>query len=213
MLGNDYFLITRVMTVRPLRTLGIFGAGPHGLFAQIFARHFGIPRIAAFEPDPFRREFSSQLKAADQTFDPSDRLIEQTQEFTRGAEFDATLDMVGKQGQGFELCCQTTRDGGTVFLFGLFSGDRFTIDGVSGNEIIFHMKSLTHRYKDKTLHLQGITGREGIWSELIETVSKNQTLQEHLMRPVDVVGSLEQLGDDTRKPKSGILKRAYHKFL
>ena len=211
-IGNDYFLITRVRTAEPIRTLGIFGAGPHGLFAQIFARHFGIPRIAAFEPDPFRREFSSQLKAADQTFDPSDRLIEQTQEFTRGAEFDVTLDMVGKQGQGFELCCETTRDGGTIFLFGLFSGDRFAIDGISGNEIIFHMKSLTHRYKDKTLHLQGITGREGIWSELIETVSKNQTLQEYLMRPVDVMGSLEQLGDDTRKPKSGILKRAYHKF-
>jgi hypothetical protein len=120
--------------------------------------------------------------------------------------------MVGKQGQGFELCCETTRDGGTIFLFGLFSGDKFTIDGVSGNEIIFHMQSLTHKYKNKTLQLKGVTGREGIWSELIQTVSKDQKLQEHLMRPVHVMGSLDQLGEDTRNPKSGILKRAYHKF-
>jgi threonine dehydrogenase-like Zn-dependent dehydrogenase len=210
--GNDYFLIKRVLEIQPLRTLGIFGAGPHGLFAQIFARHFGIQHIAAFEPDPFRREFSSRLQAADETFDPTDRLIEKSREFTNGIEFDVTLDMVGKQGQGFELCCETTRDGGTIFLFGLFSGERFSIDGVSGNEIIFQMKSLTHRYKGKTLSLHGITGREGIWSELIQTVSGNQTLQEYLMRPIHVMGSLDQLGADTRHPKSGILKRAYHKF-
>lgn len=211
-IGNDYFLIKRVLAIPDVRTVGVFGAGPHGLFAQIFARHFHIPHIAAFEPDAFRREFSERLNAADQTFDPTNGLIDRAKDFTKGGLFDSTIDMVGKQGQGFESCCETTRDGGTIFLFGLFSGDRFSIDGVPGNEIIFHMKTMTHRYKGKTLRLEGITGREGIWSELIETVSKNDNLQTQLMRPVQVMGSLEQLGDDTRAPKSGILKRAYHKF-
>jgi len=208
-IGNDFYLIKRVKETAPLRAVGIFGCGPHGLFAQVFARYFEIPRIAAFETDSFRREFASKLGAANQVFDPVNNLNSQVEDFTGGMLFDATLDMVGKQGQGFESCCETTRDGGTVFLFGLFS-DRFAIDGVPGNEIIFKMRTVTHEHKGKRLQIVGITGREGVWKELIQAVSGNAALQDHLMKPVHVMGTLRQLGDDTRHPKPGVLKRAYH---
>jgi threonine 3-dehydrogenase len=209
-IGNDYFMIKRVTNLKP-RSLGLFGCGPHGLFAQIFARHFQIPRLAAFEIDPFRREFASNMKIADAVFNPIDQLSANVQEFTQGTSFDATIDLVGKQGQGFESCCQTTREGGTIYLFGLFT-DRFSIDGMPGNEIIFKMKTLDFLYQGKRLKIEGITGREGIWKELIEMVCGDPLLQENLMKPVRVMGTLDRLGEDTRHPKPGILKRAYHAF-
>lgn len=210
-IGNDYYLIKRAKEDANPQQLGVFGCGPHGLFAQIFARHFGINRIAAFEVDPFRRNFAAKMMAADQVFDPTSQLVESVREFTSGKFFDTTLDMVGKQGQGFESCCETTRDGGTIYLFGLFT-DRFAINGIQGNEIIFKMQHFDHQYKDKKLKVAGITGREGIWTELIETVCRKKDLQEHLMRPVKIMGNLNQLGEDTRNPKPGIMKRAYHGF-
>jgi threonine 3-dehydrogenase len=211
-IGNDYFLINRARELDRIQHLGIFGCGPHGLFAQVFARHFDIPKIAAFEVDPYRKKFASSLNIADQIFDPTVHLESNVSDFTNGQLFDLTLDMVGKQGQGFDACCKTTKDGGTILLFGLFSGDKFAIDGVSGNEIIFHMMKLSHSYEGKNLNVIGITGREGIWPELIDTVSREKTLQHQLMKPIHVMGTLDQLGDHTRHPGEGILKRAYHAF-
>ena len=211
-IGNDYFLIKRAIEFANPEHLGIFGCGPHGLFAQVFARHMNIKKIAAFEIDEYRQKFASSLSIADQIFDPSVHLEANVLEFTGGNLFDLTIDMVGKQGQGFESCCRTTKDGGVVLLFGLFSGDRFSINGISGNEIIFQMKEIPFRYDNKNLKVAGITGREGIWEELIHIVSTEKKLQEHLMKPVHVMGSLDQLGQDTSHPKSGILKRAYHAF-
>jgi threonine 3-dehydrogenase len=211
-IGNDYFLIKRAKEIASIEHLGIFGCGPHGLFAQVFAKHMNIPRIAAFEVDPYRQKFASSLEIADQIFDPTVNLEANVSDFTKGKLFDVTIDMVGKQGQGFEACCKTTKDGGVVLLFGLFSGDKFYIDGVSGNEIIFHMMKLNYKYQDKTLMVLGITGREGIWAELIDTVARGKKLQEQLMKPIHVMGTLDQLGQDTRHPKQGILKRAYHTF-
>jgi len=212
-IGNDYFLIKHAREIASIRHLGIFGCGPHGLFAQVFARHFQVPKIAAFEIDPYRKKFASSLDIADQIFDPSVNLNDNVGQFTDGELFDTTIDMVGKQGQGFDACCKTTKDGGTILLFGLFSGDKFTIDGVSGNEIIFHMMKLSHSYDGKNLTVFGITGREGIWPELIDIVSREKTLQNQLMKPIHVMGTLDQLGEHTRHPKEGILKRAYHAFV
>jgi threonine 3-dehydrogenase len=211
-IGNDYFLIKRTQQIANPKYLGIFGCGPHGLFAQVFARHFGIAKIAAFEVDHYRQKFASSLQIADQIFDPTNNLETNVQDFTGGNLFDVTLDMVGKQGQAFESCCKTTKDGGVVLLFGLFSGDKFSINGVPGNDIIFHMKILPFRYENKNLTVIGITGREGIWEELIETVCSQKQLQDQLMKPVHVMGTLDQLGEDTRHPKQGVLKRAYHAF-
>lgn len=211
-IGNDYFLIKRAIEMARPEFLGIFGCGPHGVFAQVFAKNMGIPRIAAFEVDPYRQKFASSLGLADQIFDPTVNLEENVLDFTKGNFFDLTIDMVGKQGQGFEACCKTTKDTGTVLLFGLFSGDKFYIDGIPGNEIIFQMKTIQYRYGNKNLMVAGITGREGIWSELIQMVCREKNVQEQLMKPVHVMGTLDQLGDDTSHPKSGILKRAYHAF-
>jgi len=210
-IGNDYFLIKHAAKANPAN-LGVVGCGPHGLFAQIFARHFGFNHIAAFEVDAFRAQFAAELGAAHRVFDPRKDLAEHVLEFTNGKWFDATIDMVGKQGQGFETCCETTRDGGTIYLFGLFSGDRFAIDGIQGNDIIFKMKTLFHDYKGKKLKIEGITGREGIWDELIDTVCTRKDLQEHLMKPVHVMGTLDQLVEDTHSLKSNVMKRAYYPF-
>jgi threonine 3-dehydrogenase len=210
-IGNDYFLIKHSTKENNIQKLGVFGCGPHGLFAQIFAKHFGIKKIAAFEIDEFRRDFAKQMEAADAVYNPLTNLQETVSNFTGGSFFDATLDMVGKQGQGFQSCCDTTRDGGTVYLFGLFT-DKFAIAGIQGNEIIFKMKTLDYEYRNKRLRVEGITGREGIWHELIDTVCRNEDLQNHLMRPVKVMGTLDQLGDDNRNPKPGIMKRAYYPF-
>jgi threonine dehydrogenase-like Zn-dependent dehydrogenase len=211
-IGNDYFLIKKATELAKPEQLGIFGCGPHGLFAQVFAKHRNIPRIAAFEIDPFRQKFASSLAIADQIFDPSVNMEQNVLDFTDGRLFDLTIDMVGKQGQGFEACCKTTKDQGVILLFGLFSGDKFYINGLSGNEIIFQMKQIPFSYNGKTFTVAGITGREGIWQELIQMVCGEKKLQEQLMKPVHVMGTLDQLGEDTSHPKSGVLKRAYHAF-
>lgn len=210
-IGNDYFLIRHSLKKVVPKHVGIVGCGPHGLFAQIFARHFGIPQITAFEVDTFRRAFAAEIAAADRVLDPRKSLMAQVKGCTGGQLFDVTLDMVGKQGQGFETCCETTSDGGTIYLFGLFTGN-FSIQDIPGNEIIFKMKTLTHEYKGKKLRIEGITGREGIWGELIETVCNNKNLQDHLMKPVHILGNLERLGNDTHGLKPEVMKRAYHAF-
>src|SRR5262249_35179538 len=157
----------------------------------------------------FRRQFAAEMKAADAIYDPRTNLLEATKDFTGGKLFDVTLDMVGKQGQGFEACCKTTRDGGTIFLFGLFTGN-FAIDSVPGNEIIFKMKTLEYTYERKKLRVIGITGREGIWDELIDSVCKSKQMQHHLMKPIHVMGTMEQLGEDTRNLRPDVMKRAYY---
>lgn len=210
-IGNDYFLIKHATKKTSPKQIGVFGCGPHGLFAQIFARHFGIPRIAAFEIDEFRRRFAVEMEAANQVFDPRADVYDEVVDFTGGDLFDVTLDMVGKQGQGFQSCCETTRDGGTIYLFGLFTGG-FAINGIQGNEVIFKMQSLQYEYQGKHLHVEGITGREGIWNEMIQLVCNSKDLQAHLMRPVKVLGTLDQLGEHTRNMPPGIMKRAYHAF-
>ena len=211
-IGNDYFLIKKALETAKPHNLGIFGCGPHGLFAQVFAKHMEVPRIAAFEVDPYRQKFASSLEIADQIYDPTVNLEENVKDFTDGKLFDVTIDMVGKQGQGFEGCCKTTKDGGLILLFGLFSGDKFSINGTAGNELIFHMKTVRIQYEGKQLTVTGITGREGIWDELIAIVAREKHLQKQLMKPVHVMGTLDDLGQDTRNPKQGVLKRAYHAF-
>lgn len=210
-IGNDYFLVRHAIRSGMPQHLGIVGCGPHGLFAQIFAKHFQVPQITAFEVDPFRRNFAAEIAAANRVLDPRERLMEQVKESTGGALFDVTLDMVGKQGQGFTTCCETTRDGGTIYLFGLFTGT-FSIQDIPGNEIIFKMKTLAYEYNGKKLRVEGITGREGIWDELIQTVCDNKGLQDHLMKPVHVLGNMERLGQDTHTLKPEIMKRAYFAF-
>ncbi|MGH9338048.1 MAG: zinc-dependent alcohol dehydrogenase [Acidobacteriota bacterium] len=201
--GNDFLLARCVAQVGGAASVGVFGCGPHGLYAQIFLRHFGIPSIVAFETDSYRRRFAQDLGCADQVIDPREGLPD--------LRFDVTIDMVGKSGAAFEQSCQLTREGGAVILFGLFNRD-VSIAGEPANDLIFNRRELTFQWKGKTLKLVGITGREGVWGDLIQTVTSSPQLQERLMKPVNIVGSLDLLGEDARHHRPEVLKRAFSAF-
>lgn len=210
--GNDFLLARYVLRESPRGRVGVFGCGPHGLYAQIFLRHFGIDDLIAFETDPYRRAFASRLGCARLVLDPSQEAIEeQVQEATAGSGFDVSLDMVGKGGEAFDLCCRTTRNGGTVILFGLFSRD-FQINGFLANDLIFARRQTFLQVAGKQLKVVGITGREGIWDELIQTVASEPRLQKLIMQPVQVVGPLNLLGQEIQKGQVQVLKRAFWAF-
>lgn len=210
--GNDFLLARIAMQQEGASHFAVAGCGPHGLYAQIFLRHFGANRIVAFELDPERRTFARELGICDAVLDPaSEGFLEEVLELTEGALFDVAIDMVGKSGQAFDMCCDLTRPEGHVLLFGLFSGS-YEIDGVGANDLIFGRRHFEHSHKDKTLRLIGVTGREGIWSELIKTVCSNRELQVQLMKPVTVVGSLDDLDEHARSKPPGILKAALYPF-
>ena len=105
------------------------------------------------------------------------------------------------------------KDGGTLVLFGLYGDPTVTLNGYTINDIIFHMREFTVEYQGKTIHVRGITGREGIWPYLIDTVATSPEIQRKIMSLVTVKGNLEQLGADTASldPKKTI-KRAYLPF-
>ncbi|MFQ5740468.1 MAG: zinc-binding dehydrogenase [Acidobacteriota bacterium] len=210
--GND-FLLARWLThqVNPSR-VGVFGCGPHGLYTQIFLSHLGVRQVVAFEPNPHRRAFAQQLGCASEVLQPDDpNLARRVGELTRGELFDACVDMVGQSGDAFARCRQLTREGGTVVLFGLFYKD-FSIAGRNANDLIFRRQRLSGRYDGKQLSVVGITGRDGIWGDLIGTVAANRELQRQLMKPVTVVGPLDRLGENARNRRPDLLKAAFEPF-
>ncbi len=200
--GNDFLLAREVKKLAPQR-VAVVGCGPHGLYAQIFLKHFGIPEVVAFEKDATRAEFARRLGCASEVVDPSAAAAAEP--------FDVTLDMVGKTGGAFRSCCEMTRPGGTVVLFGLFTGE-FQIDGRAGNDLIFSRERVAVDWNGKRLHVLGVTGREGIWEDLIRSVGESRQLQELLMRPVTVVGRLDELGEHVRNRRPELLKAAFHPF-
>lgn len=211
--GNDFLLAREVLEGAKPRHAGVIGCGPHGLYAQIFLRHFGLDHILALETDPFRRSFAEGLGAAECVLDPrAEADVLQTVGTRVGAEgFDVTLDMVGKEGQAFEMACRLTRSGGSIFLFGVFSRD-YEIGGLAANDIIFERRRLDVEIGGKSLKIIGVTGREGIWDDLIHTVASSKALQKELMKPVTVVGPLDDLGGEIRQHRPNVLKRAFLPF-
>ncbi len=210
--GND-FLLAKIATQTPgAKRFAVAGCGPHGLYAQVFLQHFGAQQIVAFELDPERRAGARELGACDAVLAPASANFQQAvQELTSSELFDVSLDMVGKAGHAFKMCCDLTRPDGTVTLFGLFSST-FEIDGTNANDIIFTRRRSVYTHQGRTLNLVGVTGREGIWPELIEAVSGSWELQEKLMKPVTVVGSLENLADLAATKPTGMLKAALYPF-
>jgi len=65
----------------------------------------------------------------------------------------------------------------------------------------------------KRIGVHGITGREGVWPYLIDTVASSPDLQQRIMQLVTVMGPLDRLGPDTlsHDPKK-VIKRAYLPF-
>lgn len=204
--GNDFFLARLVQDRFSPSRVGVFGCGPHGIYAQIFLRHFGVPEITAFEIDPDRRRLAREVGCADAVIDPG--------QAEGGFDFDVTVDAVGKDGQVYRQACRWTRPGGAVILFGLFHKE-VEIDGVSANDLIFQRKELTVDTGvdtgDRSLTVVGVTGREGIWPDLIRSVAESPELQRLLMMPVDVEGPLDSLKQSFSVKGTG-LKRAFWGF-
>ena len=210
--GNDY-LVARTVLERSPQRVGLFGCGPHGLYAQIFLHHLGVPQMVAFETDAFRLDFACRLGCAEQVLNPKQEdTAQRVWEITEGQGFDVCIDMVGKTGQAFQQCREWTRNGGTVALFGLFKSD-FSIAGHQANQLIFQRSRIEIAIHDKRLSLIGITGRKGIWTDLIATVAGSPDLQRLLMKPTTIVGPLDRLGQHSKNRPANVLKPAFDCFL
>jgi hypothetical protein len=81
------------------------------------------------------------------------------------------------------------------------------------NDIIFNKLEFTLDHQGKRIGVHGLTGREGVWPYLIDTVASSPDLQKKIMKLVTVMGPLNQLGPDTLAydPRK-VIKRAYLPF-
>jgi len=211
--GNDCLVAKYLFDNSLLGNVAVIGCGYHGLMTQLFAKNFGVRNLAAFEVDPARIERAKNF-GADAVFNSLDAdLYEQVNTFTNGEGFEAVVDIAGGSRKVFEQCLKLVRDGGTLVLFGLYGDASITIDGYKLNDIIFHMREATLEYEGKRIHVKGITGREGIWPYLIDTVATSPEMQKKIMSLVTVMGTMDRLGPDTLKLDTAkTLKRAYLPF-
>lgn len=212
--GNDCLVAKVLFDNNLLGSVGIVGCGYHGLMTQLFAKNFGVKKLAAFEIDPARLERAKNF-GADAVFNSaSATLKEEVDAFTGGGGFDAIVDIAGGSRKVLDQCLSLVKDGGTLVLFGLYGDPSITLNGYTINDIIFHMREFSIEHAGKRVHVRGITGREGIWPYLIDTVATSPEIQKKIMSLVTVKGTLEQLGADTAAldPKKTI-KRAYLPFV
>jgi threonine dehydrogenase-like Zn-dependent dehydrogenase len=126
--------------------------------------------------------------------------------------FDCVIDITHGTQEVLDLCFKLVGDKGYLILFGLYDDPDISIDGLHPNDIIFHNQRLRSRKDGKTITIQGITGREGVWQILIQEVTNNKNMQAQILKPVSFMGPLDSLGDDTRRWDHEILKRAYAPF-
>ncbi|HNQ35695.1 MAG TPA: glycine C-acetyltransferase [bacterium] len=211
--GNDFLIAKYLLDQGLLGTVGVVGCGPHGLFTQMFLRHFGVARLAAFEVNAARlklaAEFGVDLGLDARVADLDRRVAD----FTGGAGFDVMVDIAGGQRGVLETCLKYLRDRGTLVLFGLYGDPAIQLAGQPINDIIFNQRELQLEHAGKRIRVRGITGREGIWDSLIDTVALSRPLQDKIMKLVTVMGTLEKLGGDTLAlDRRRIMKRGYRPF-
>ena len=211
--GNDA-LVAQFLKENNVKNVGIVGSGPHGLYAQIFAKHFGINKIAAFETDSFRIDFARNLQVSDKVFNSNDQnLDEKVYDFTEGKGFDAMVDLAGKYREVLDMCIKYTKKRGILVLFGLYEAPDILLDGKKPNDIIFGREKFEFQVDSKKISVAGITGRTPeIWKYLINTLENDKKLKKLLMAPVTHMGTLNNLGPDTINKDPEILKRAYAPF-
>ncbi len=211
--GNDA-LIGKYLQDQRARNVAIVGCGPHGLYAQVFARHFGAEKIAAFEVDPIRIEFAENLGVADVIFNSRDAELDaKVMDFTSGKGFDAVIDIAGKYQAVLDMCVKYTRDGGNLVLFGLYGDPGITLAGRKPDDIIFSREEFQYAENGKKMSVTGITGRSHfIWTYLIAALAKDGTFRRQVMSPATHLGTLDKLGPDTVKRDPKVLKRAYAPF-
>ncbi len=122
----------------------ITGAGPIGVMAAAIARHVGARHIVVTDVNDYRLNLARQLGATAAINIRQETLPETMKKLGLTEGFDVGLEMSG-QAEAIRLLLSSMRNGGSVALLGIASGD-FTIDW---NTIIF-----------RGLHLKGIYGRE-----------------------------------------------------
>ncbi len=211
--GNDCLVAKYLFDNNLLGDVAVIGCGYHGLMTQLFAKNFGVKRLAAFEIDPARMERARTFGSDAVLNSASPDLMQQVDSFTGGKRFEAVVDIAGGSRKVFEQCLNLVRDGGTLVLFGLYGDPSIAIDGYTLNDIIFRMRELTFVHDGKRIHVKGITGREGIWPYLIDTVATSPEMQQKIMSLVTVMGTLDRLGADTLAlDTTKTLKRAYLPF-
>jgi glycine C-acetyltransferase len=211
--GNDCLIAKYLLDRNLLGSVAVLGCGPHGLFTQMFCKYFGAAKVAAFEVNSSRAEFAAGF-GADRIINPlASDFEEQVKDFTAGKGFDVVIDTAGTRREVLETCLGLVRDGGTLVLFGLYGDESILLNGHTVNDIIFNQRDLNVEYAGKRIHARGITGREGIWPYLIDTVALSKDLQQKIMKPVTVMGPLDNLGADTAAyDREKIMKRAYTAF-
>jgi len=215
-LGNDYYMAHWIREKDLMKgNVLIVGAGPHGLFTQIFLRLWmpDSSKLVAFEIDPYRRGYSRGTAVADATLDSLDPNIkEHVGDVIGGTEFDVVIDIAGMRQSVLDMCFDYVKDGGMLILFGLYSDPSIKLNGRKMNDIIFDKSGMIVDWKGKRVNVQGISGREGIWPAMIETVNETAYLRKKVMNTCEIKGSLERLRDDTLLPDRELMKRAYLPF-
>jgi len=215
-MGNDYYIVHWLKQAGRLKgTMGIIGAGPHGLCTQLFARELADEpvRIVTFEVSAYRRAFSRGFGVADATVSSLDpRINEIIDELTDGCGFDVVVDGAGVRQEVLEFALDHTRDGGCTVLFALYDDPAITVGGRKPNELIFDKVELPVEHAGKRIAVKGITGREGIWQPLIRSVHESDVIRSKMMSIVTVKGQLEKLRDDTIHADPEVMKRAYRPF-
>jgi glycine C-acetyltransferase len=211
--GNDCLVAKVLFDNNLLGSVAVIGCGYHGLMTQLFAKNFGVKKLGAFEIDPARLERARRF-GADAVFNSASPTLKQEVEAFTGEGFDAVVDIAGGSRKVLDQCLSLVKDGGTLVLFGLYGDQSITLNGYTINDIIFRMREFSMEHEGKRIHVRGITGREGIWPYLIDTVATSPEIQQKIMSLVTVKGTLEQLGADTATldPKKTI-KRAYLPFV
>jgi threonine dehydrogenase-like Zn-dependent dehydrogenase len=215
-MGNDYYIVHWLKQAGRLKgTIGVIGAGPHGLCTQLFAKELADEpvTIVALEVSAYRRGFSRGFGVADVTvssLDPSIKSI--VAELTDGKGFDVVVDGAGVRREVLEFALDNTCAGGCAVLFALYDDASIVVDGRKPNELIFDKIELSIEHKGKPIVVKGITGREGIWRPLIDLVHGSDDIRKKMMRIATVKGSLERLRDDTINANPEVMKRAYRPF-
>jgi D-arabinitol dehydrogenase (NADP+) len=118
-----------VLSLQPGSDVLIFGAGPTGLLLAQLLRHAGAHRVTVAAPTPFKLEIAAR-HGADETVQmdrerPGNALARLRELAPEG--FDVVIDATGAVGV-LEQCIALTRDGGTVFVYGMTDeSDRLSV--------------------------------------------------------------------------------------
>jgi threonine 3-dehydrogenase len=135
--------------------VAVFGCGPIGLFATLFARNFGAAKIIAVDISAENLKMAKECgahetiliekKKKQNAWDHDEDVVKRIMELTYGKGVDISMEMAGPP-SSLNNCILSTRRGGDVVAFGIKDGE-FTIPNFSRNVIV------------RGLTIHGIIGR------------------------------------------------------